>query len=175
MVYNLPTNSKTYIMNTSDLFSLSSALGSSYKDYWISRDLTQVYSTKRPGTPYAMTKTGTGSCRDSYWSLSSGGRFGNFTIRTDELARRVTKSPEFQAWFQAWKKTPAVAASSPTKGFIVGRVFVNNMSFASNPKVHSTEASAITECERLAKLTPGSNYTYFEMKGTCTVGGVSWK
>ena len=158
-------------MNTSDLFSLSSALGSSYKDYWINRDLTQVYSTKRPGTPYAMTKTGTGSCRDTYWSLSNGGRFGNFTIRVDDLARRVSKTPEFQAW----NKTPAKAASSPTKGFIVGRVFLNNMSFASNPKVHMTEASAITECERLAKLTPGSNYTYFEMKGTCTVGGVSWK
>jgi hypothetical protein len=172
MMYNLPTNSKTYIMNTSDLFSLSSALGSSYKDYWINCDLTQVYSTKRPGTPYAMTKTGTGSCRDTYWSLSNGGRFGNFTIRVDDLARRVSKTPEFQAW----KKTPAVnAVPSNTKGFIVGRVFLNNMSFASNPKVHMTESSAVAECERLAKLTPGSNYTYFEMKGTCTVGGVSWK
>jgi hypothetical protein len=118
-----------------------------------------------------MTKTGTGSCRDTYWSLSNGGRFGNFTIRVDDLARRVSKSPEFQAW----NKTPAMAASSPTKGFIVGRVFLNNMSFASNPKVHMTEASAMMECERLAKLTPGSNYTYFEMKGTCTVGGVNWK
>lgn len=158
-------------MNTSQLFSLSTALGSSYKDYWISRDLSQVYSTKRPGTPYAMTKTGTGNCRDTYWSLSNGGRFGNFTIRADDLARRIAKSPEFQSW----NKTPAVTkTASNTKGFIVGRVFLNSMSFASNPKVHLTEASAITECERLAKLTPGSNYTYFEMKGTCTVGGVSW-
>lgn len=161
-------------MNVSDLFPLSTALGSSYKDYYISRDLSQVYSTKRPGSPYAMTKTGTGSCRGQYWSLSNGGRFGNFTIRSDDLARRVAKSPEFQSW----NKTPAVtktASTLSTKGFIVGRVFVNSMSFASNPKVHMTEASAITECERLAKLTPGSNYTYFEMKGTCTVGGVSWK
>jgi hypothetical protein len=163
-------------MNTSELFSLSTALGSTYVDYWINKDLTQVYSTKRPGAPYAMTKTGSGFCRDTYWSLSNGGRFGNFTIRADELARRVAKSDEFQSW----KKTQVANSIAPksktnVKGYIIGRVFLNSMSFASNPKIHSTEASAIAECERLAKLTPGSNYTYFEMKGTCTVGGVSWK
>jgi hypothetical protein len=158
-------------MNTFELFPLSSALGSNYKDYWISKDLTQVYSTKRPGAPYAMTKTGTGSCRDTYWSLSNGGRFGNFTIRHDDLANRVYKTPEFQSWY----KTPNVTSAPNTKGYIVGRVFLNSMSFATNPKVHMTEASAKAECERLAKLTPGSNYTYFEMKGTCTAVGVSWK
>lgn len=161
-------------MNVSELFPLWTALGSEFKHYYINRELNQVYSTKRPGQPHPMTKTGTGSCRYTYWSLSTGQRHGNFTIRVDELARKVLSTDAFRNW----KNNSLVAAAKPTtstKGFIVGTIYVDGrMSFAAEPKVHATEASAIAECERLARSNNGNTFIYLEIKGKCKFGGVSW-
>jgi hypothetical protein len=160
-------------MNVSELFPLSTALGSNYRNYYISRDLSQVYSTKRPGAPYAMTKTGTGRCRDTYWSLSNGGRFGNFTIRADDLAEKVRRSAEFKAWLQGQPGTQPNLASG--RGYIIGSIYSDGgISFSSMPKVHTTELSAKVEVERLAKATPGNTYVYLEIKGKCKAGGVTW-
>lgn len=160
-------------MNVSELFPLSTALGSNYRNYYISRDLTQVYSTKRPGSPYAMTKTGTGRCCDTYWSLSNGGRFGNFTIRADELAEKVRRTLEYKTWLQGQPGTQPSLAH--VKGYIVGSVRSDGyFSFSATPKVHPTELSAKVEVERLAKATPGNTYVYLEIKGKCKAGGVTW-
>lgn len=163
-------------MNVSELFPLSTALGSSYQNYYINRDLTQVYSTKRPGAPYAMTKTGTGSCRNTYWSLSTGQRWGNFTIRADDLANKVRNTHEFKVWSAGQSATRSTTvALGATAGYIVGSVRSDGFfSFSATPKVHPTELSAKMEVERLAKATPGNTYVYLEIKGKCKAGGVTW-
>ena len=160
-------------VTTDQLFRLDSVMGSNYKDYWINSDLTQVYSTKRPGVVYAMTKTGTGSCRGQYWSLSNGGRFGNFIIRVADLATRVRNSMEFKQWHASRATSKQVVSGG--KGFIVGSVYTDGrMSFSSSPKVHLTEASARAECERLAAANRGTRYTYLEIKGSAVFGGIVW-
>ena len=161
-------------MNVSELFSLSTALGDRYRNYYISRDLSQVYSTKRPGSPYAMTKTGTGSCRGQYWSLSDGGRWGNFTIRANDLAAKVRNSHEYKTWLLGQTTLKANTVGTST-GYIIGSIYADGrMSFSTSPKVHPTELSAKIEVERLAKSTPGNTFVYFEIKGKCKAGGVTW-
>lgn len=163
-------------MNVSELFPLSTALGSVYKNYYINRDLTQVYSTKRPGAPYPMTKTGTGSCRNTYWSMSTGSRRGNFTVRADDLASKVRNTHEFKVWSAGQSATRSTTvALGATAGYIVGSVRSDGFfSFSATPKVHPTELSAKMEVERLAKATPGNTYVYLEIKGKCKAGGVTW-
>lgn len=163
-------------MNVSELFPLSTALGSDYNNYYINRDLTQVYSTKRPGAPYPMTKTGTGSYRNTYWSMSSGSRWGNFTVRADDLASKVRNTHEFKVWSAGQSATRSTTvALGATAGYIVGSVRSDGFfSFSATPKVHPTELSAKMEVERLAKATPGNTYVYLEIKGKCKAGGVTW-
>ena len=155
----------------SDLFNLSKVLGLGYSGYWMDRDF-NAYSTKR-GAPYKLARTGTGSCRGMYYSFYTG-RY-SVTHRVSELKTTLMNDPTFKQWLNSTSSTTAVSASSVTsRGFIVGSTRGSYMSFSSYPKIHSTEASAKAECERLAKTSPGTAYTYFEIKGTAIAGGVNW-
>lgn len=63
-----------------------------------------------------------------------------------------------------------------TKQYIVGSTNgFGSVSFAENPKYHTTEQSARQETERLARTAPGKTFIYAEIKGSCVSGGLKWE
>jgi hypothetical protein len=53
-----------------------------------------------------------------------------------------------------------------SRNFIVGSVDASgNLSFASNPTLHTNRTAARAEASRLAKLNPGKLYTFVELAG----------
>ena len=69
------------------------------------------------------------------------------------------------------QKSPVTISA---KGFIVGSVTVNGLSFAASPKIHANSIFARAEVERLAKAFPGGTFAYLEIIGNCTSSEVSW-
>lgn len=154
----------------SDLFDLSK-YSSSYKGYWVDVN-GKVYSTKQ-GALRALKASGTGS--HQYWSLSNGSYSTGY--RTDRFARDLQSSQSYCAWKETQKGeavfTPA-STSTSSKGYMVGSAAGENVSFSSQPKVHSTEAAARQECERLAAAHKGKTFLYVEIKGTVKASGFAW-
>ena len=70
--------------------------------------------------------------------------------------------------------TPFHPVTISAKGYIVGSVNPNGLSFANMPKIHKSLADVRTETERLAKSNPGMTFVYLEIKGNCVAGGVNW-
>lgn len=129
----------------------------------------QVYSTKQGTTPRKMTASGTSH---KYWCFSYNGT--SRTMRTDELDRYLAQDIGFQAWKKGAYISAPVETPINSKGFIVGSVSADGVSFSSRPKVHDTEQSARTECERLASMNKGQTFLYVEIKGYVKATGLSW-
>lgn len=126
----------------------------------------QVYSTKQGTTPRKMTASGTSH---KYWCFGYKG-----TMRIDELDRYLAKDIGFQAWKKDACVANVVQHTIRSNCFIVGSVDDSGVSFSSRPKVHDTEQSARTECERLASMNKGQTFLYAEIKGCVKATGFSW-
>jgi hypothetical protein len=62
-------------------------------------------------------------------------------------------------------KDGAIAAIR-SKQFIVGSISdTGAFSFSADPKLHPTQSAARTECNRLAKLSPGKLYIFVQLQG----------
>jgi len=148
--------------------------------YVIDADM-NVYSVKRPGKPYLMTYT-----NDAFKLPISAKSAGGTCFVTKELIKEVCSySTEFQAWKQM---TPSGIWSSqampeqkvgdyplaPTSGWIIGTMGSKGLEFSSAPVVHSSLSSVRIECARIAKLVPGTQVVYLEIKGSCQSSGVTW-
>lgn len=76
-------------------------------------------------------------------------------------------------WYNAG--TAAEAEKSDEGVYIIGKQDSSGQyCFASNPKVHKTEESVRTECERLAKVRPGEKFVYFKCGGSCVAADIIW-
>jgi hypothetical protein len=56
-----------------------------------------------------------------------------------------------------------------SRKFIVGSLTNAGISFAAMPVIHVSEASARTECDRLARVNPGKTYIYCQLLGGATL------
>lgn len=146
-----------------NLFDLS-AFGSHYKGYFVDKD-GKVYSNKS-GSMRALKVSAPANTMHKYWNLSHNS-YSN-SIRTDRFADMLSKSAEYRSF------TKDSVMTSAGKGFIVGSVTAGGVSFSSNPKIHATESSARTECERLASANKGKTFMYVEIKGSVKASGYSW-
>lgn len=152
-----------------NLFDLSK-LGSHYRGYFVDRD-GKVYSNKQ-GTLRALKISAPSNTFHKYWNLSNNGYAQ--AVRTDRFDEMLNRSDEYRTFVKAAKVTGAFAPSGG-KGYIVGSVTSGGVSFSSNPKIHTSEASARTECERLASSYKGKTFMYVEIKGTVKASGFDWK
>ena len=153
-----------------NLFDLSK-LGSHYRGYFVDRD-GKVYSNKQ-GTLRALKISAPSNTFHKYWNLSNNGYAQ--AVRTDRFDEMLNRSDEFRSFVNAAKMTGAFAPVAGGKGYIVGSVTSGGVSFSSNPKIHTSEASARTECERLASSYKGKTFMYVEIKGTVKASGFDWK
>lgn len=133
----------------------------------------QVYSTKQ-GAARPLKASAPSTSQYKYWSFSHHG--SSRTMRTDELARMLDRDVGYQAWKRGAYGSASMTSAPVTtsKGYIVGSVSADGVSFSSRPKVHDTEQSARTECERLASAYKGKTFMYVEIKGTVKATGFSW-
>ena len=152
-----------------NLFDLSK-LGSHYKGYFVDKN-GMVYSNKQ-GTLRALKISAPSNTFHKYWNLSTNG-YSN-PIRTDRFDNMLKNSNEYRTFVNSAKMTGAFAPSASAKGYIVGSVTSSGVSFSSNPKVHVSEASARSECERLASSYKGKTFMYVEIKGTVKASGFDW-
>ena len=152
-----------------NLFDLSK-LGSHYKGYFVD-NRGMVYSNKQ-GSLKALKVSAPSNTFHKYWNLSHNG-YAN-PVRTDRFDSMLNNSNEFRTFVNAAKVTGAFAPAAHGKGYIVGSVTSSGVSFSSNPKVHTSEASARTECERLASSYKGKTFMYVEIKGTVKASGFNW-
>lgn len=152
-----------------NLFDLSK-LGSHYRGYFVDRD-GKVYSNKQ-GALRALKISAPANTFHTYWNLSTNGY--SAPVRTDRFDKILNSSAEYRTFVNAAKVTGAFTPSSSAKGYIVGSVTSGGVSFSSNPKIHSNEASARAECERLASTNKGKTFMYVEIKGAVKASGFSW-
>lgn len=151
-----------------NLFDLSK-LGAQYNGYFVDRE-GKVYSNKQ-GTLRALKVSAPSNTFNKYWNLSTNGYAQ--AIRTDRFEEMLNRSDEYRSFVKAPKSDSAPAAIM-SKGFIIGSVSSDSVSFSSRPKVHTTEASARAECERLAIANKGKTFVYVEIKGSVKATGVNW-
>ena len=151
-----------------NLFDLSK-LGAGYKGYFVDRD-GKVYSNKQ-GTLRALKISAPSNTFHKYWNLSRDGY--SHSVRADRFEDMLNRSDEFRSYARGAKVTGAFTPVGG-KGYIVGSVTNGGVSFSSNPKVHTNEASARTECERLASSYKGKTFMYVEIKGTVKASGFDW-
>lgn len=153
-----------------NLFDLSK-LGSQYCGYFVDRE-GKVYSNKQ-GTLRALKVSAPSNTFNKYWNLSTNGYAQ--AVRTDRFDEMLNRSDEYRSFVNAAKALGAVTpAATMSKGFIVGSVSPQGVSFSSRPKVHTSEASARAECERLATTNKGKTFMYVEIKGSVKASGVNW-
>lgn len=73
-------------------------------------------------------------------------------------------------------KLSARAVKSLVSGdIVIGTVTNGSVSISSDPMIHLDTNSANAEAERLAKLKPGVDYVVFQVRGSVSVNGISWK
>lgn len=161
-----------------NLFDLSK-LDSRFRGYFVDAE-GKVYSNKL-GFFRALKPSAPRNGYNKYWNFSANGRAQ--AIRIDRFARMLGLNDEYRSFAKAAKaakELAAVAADSAatpaamSNGFIVGTVLPHGVSFSDRPKVHTTEASARAECERLAILNKGKTFMYVEIKGSVKASGVNW-
>ena len=153
-----------------NLFDLSK-LGSQYSGYFVDRE-GKVYSNKQ-GILRALKVSAPSNTFNKYWNLSTNGYAQ--AVRTDRFDEMLNRSDEYRSFVNAAKALGAVTpAATMSKGFIVGSVSPQGVSFSSRPKVHTSEASARAECERLATSNKGKTFMYVEIKGSVKASGVNW-
>lgn len=61
------------------------------------------------------------------------------------------------------------------KKFVVGTVWIDGLSFSSNPKIHDSRTDADSEALRLAHTAPGTRFAVCQVVSTVCVGEVSWE
>lgn len=155
-------------MKTSELFPLS-RVNMSYAGYFLDKG-GSIWSTKRTGSPQQLKKF----AKYDYYSLFVNGR--SLIMYSYEI-NKIMKSVEYISW---QKSQPNITdhfnsqTYTSNKQYIVGSLRSGYFSFSSAPKIHTSESSAKTETERLARSNPGTTYVYLEVKGKCTVAGVQW-
>jgi hypothetical protein len=151
--------------NLFDLSKLDSRLRGYFVDYE-----GKVYSNKQ-GVFREMIASRNGS--NKYWNFSNNGC--KHSIRADRLVRGLNHNHEYRSFASAAKALGVTApAEAMNKGFIVGSISPQGVSFSNRPKVHTTEASARAECERLAILFTHKTFMYVEIKGSVKASGVNW-
>ena len=136
-----------------------------------------VYSLIYPGhggTPWPVGDTSNFSQRVS---LSTQCGYGKISCLLDSLAASVYMSGEYKKARDAAKKasntTEGQDTSTATAGWIIGSKGKDGkLSFSAAPKVHTTEASAYTECERLARASAGKMFIVFKTVRQVVAGGV---
>ena len=116
-----------------------------------------------------------------------GGYKDTYTIKS--LIKLVTGSPEYKKAQQAKKFEPVTSGCSggcgckseakkvSGAGWIIGSdrsgAVGRSFSFANDPKIHDTEASAYAEAERLARSNAGTRYIVLKTVREVVVGGVT--
>lgn len=119
-------------------------------------------AVQNPGTP------------NTYISVNkpAGYRYGRAITDT-----RAIKRSDIWNRLRRINGNPAVAAEptkNVSKGYVIGSVISDRLSFSSFPKIHKSLAEVRTETERLAKANPGKTFIYLEIVSSCTAGGVVW-
>lgn len=61
------------------------------------------------------------------------------------------------------------------KKFVVGTVWIDGLSFSSNPKIHDSRTDADSEALRNAQSAPGIRFAVCQVVSTVCVGEVSWE
>lgn len=150
--------------NLFDLSKLDSRLRGYFVDYE-----GKVFSNKHGGVFREMIASGNGS--NKYWNFSNNGC--RDSIRVDRLVRMLNHNHEYRSFASA-AKALGVTAEAMNKGFIIGSVSSQGVSFSKRPKVHTSEASARAECERLAISNKDKSFMYVEIKGSVKASGVNW-
>ncbi len=144
--------------------------------YVVDKDM-YVYSAKRKGAPHLM------ACTHGVIKLASFGGCRSLTI--EHVRNSCYISEEFQAWQRKakdgiWSSQAALEKKvgdyqlAPNCGWIIGTMGSKGLEFSSAPVVHSSLSSVRIECARIAKLVPGTQVVYLEIKGSCQSSGVTW-
>ena len=131
----------------------------------------KVYSNKQGGVYREMTASRNGT--NKYWKFSANG----FTqaIRADRLVQMLNRNCEYRRFVDAAQARDVTTPAAPmSKGFIIGSVSSQGVSFSKRPKVHTSEASARAECERLDISNKDKYFMYVEIKGSVKASGVNW-
>ena len=153
-----------------NLFDLSK-LDPLFHGYFVDRE-GKVYSNKL-GFFRALKPSASRNTSNKYWRLSANGCA--HAIRTDRLVRMLNRNHAYRSFANATKELSVTTpATTMSKGFIVGTLSSQGVSFSNRPKVHTSEASARAECERLAMLKTHETFMYVEIKGRVTASGVNW-
>ena len=154
---------KEHKMNK-ELFDLSKMFGLDYKGYWVDESA-NVFSTKQ-GSARMLTSSGIGA--NKYWYFSTS--LGTTSWRVDRFNAALTQDYNFIAY----KERNQMNKEIRSKRYMVGSIAGASVSFAAQPKIHETEASARAECERLATVNSGKTFMYVEIKGTVKASGFTW-
>ena len=147
----------------------------------------RVYSLVYPGhqgIPSALTSNWTSDGNTVALSPERGYTYKD-TYRISALQKRVSDSKEYKALQKSKKATSndfgccggchsdSAVQKAGEAGWIIGSKGNSGLSFSTNPKIHPTERSAFAECERLAKLKPGTAYVVLKTVRQVVAGGLN--
>lgn len=135
-----------------------------------------VWSNRKTNEPQKLT------VRNGIVQLTYLGSQRSFSV-VSLLSNARTQSKWHAETGTSKKPVPEVKAVKPApstvpvklSGWIIGSLTAEgSFSFASTPKVQSTEADATAELERLAKAHPGKTFVSFKIEKSAVAGGVVW-
>ncbi len=162
-------------MNKDYLFHLAE-INHNLEGYYIDADLKDIYST-RTGPLRVLTKTKPASTRCWYWHLYNRRLGRSEAYNTEKFRKDVSNMREFIEWRSELNRSRVDTGSSDRVlgGYILAMVTTDGvLSYSKTPKVHSTEAEARTEAERLAKKNVGVTFVVTKITGSVVAGGVTW-
>lgn len=160
-------------MNKDDLFHLAE-IDHNLEGYYIDADLYDIYST-RTGPLRVLTKTKPASTRCWYWHLYNRRLGRSEAYNTEKFRKDLRLSTEFIEWRNELNRSRVETGSSALGGYVLAMVTTDGiLSYSKTPKVHSTEAEARTEAERLAKKNVGVTFVVTKITGSVVAGGVTW-
>ena len=162
-------------MNKDYLFHLAE-INHDFEGYYIDADLKNIYST-RTGPLRVLTKTKPASTRCWYWHLYNRRLGRSEAYNTEKFRKDVSLSTEYIEWRSELNRSRVDTGSSDRVfgGYILAMVTTDGvLSYSKTPKVHSTEAEARAEAERLAKKNVGVIFVVTKITGSVVAGGVTW-
>jgi len=170
-------------MNKDNLFHLIE-IDSKLEGYFIDVDMQDIYST-RTGPLRRLSKSKPGGVRYEYWSLYNRRAGRSETYNITKFRQNLEQATEFIEWRNEMIRSRARAGSSGRVqagssdrvlgGYVLSAVTTGGvLSYSKTPKVHSTEAEARAEAERLAKKNVGVILVVTKIIGSVVAGGVTW-
>lgn len=158
-----------------------------YKGYYMDAECA-LYSTKRGTLSRVFGSTSSGGYRSerrytlngiSYtesWLRRVAMAHSSFGTETKTVITAKSIGAELpKAAGDVRAHAPNLEAGIKAKGYMIGTLQNGMISFAKVPAVHTTEGSAKSEAERLARELPGTKFIYVKVMGSAMAGGVTWE